>query len=789
MKSFNDRRLQRKLRAYDKSTRRHNTKPNPKKKQSKLDEKLEKARIVFMAGRAIAAIGSFGLSGTLFLLRHTLDSRREKNMFLRILIPFVFICVCITLMVEMANYNPNVGVNYNDNRSGIVMSSTTYNKYYNNVEGSTGISTNYPVTGNDIIQIESGGNITDGIQDVTLTSVQLQMVNQYASIIEKASADAGVPSWALYAINFWEGSGGLYDLPAKIGKGMFDLNQFGTKHSTGIVVDYYTYGVDQAKVDNKLQKGKYIGPFQLSTTITIKDGNGDGKGDAYNFADAALTAAHHLKSKYNSIVNYLPTSTPTEILWIAACGANNSGEGGFRWRHPNDSLDTFITEFSRFTNTDVVKELADGYYNTGRGGSGLTSVIKYLDKFGWKTEQSTRDKSWSNGIQWVSPLLDISILGGYWPGDSSGKREQEQPLPTENHASDFFVFEANGQPVHMANNRQNIEYLAASYAIGTRIRDNIAVVLDKAIESSPDYSQNNPNNSTIGTGPQRVIYNWELEQMNNGVLFEDLVMDTEGHTKEGKFHEVGYKGNFPIFIQATGGNYVSNLPWKFNGNSTTIGTSGCSMFALISTIHAAGYGTLEIPNHPGKLPTFENISEILSDGPIVSNDVKNTLGYKVNVLPTETKEDFEAIWKQLEQGIPYIVNVNSTTVTAYDEYLNTTQTQFTTGGHFIILAGGYKMGDTRFVEVVQSTGSRAGQKQPDHNRAIFDFDELVEKDVIRSSSGSAVPAYTIVGANNYPQPNYMQRNYKPPTRVEQTSTGVQVQETDDDIIIDRVTIQ
>lgn len=45
---------------------------------------------------------------------------------------------------------------------------------------------------------------------------------------------------------------------------------------------------------------------------------------------------------------------------------------------------------------------------------------------------------------------------------------------------------------------------------------------------------------------------------------------------------------------------------------------------------------------------------------------------------------------------------------------------------------------------------------------IFDFDELIDKKIIRTSMGYAVPAYTIVGGPGLPTPRYLDPRYIQP---------------------------
>ena len=694
--------------------------------------------------------------------------------------------------------------------------------------GTTGRDTGRGVSEEDISFAGEGlgSNPSKVLEGLELTEVEKKMAAQYSAIIEGASKDAGIPSWALYLISYLERSP-LSNFPLRIGDAGFTVDEFGTTRN-GKVIDYYTYGKEEAAQDGKLElNDDYRGPFQLKESeVTKRDFNGDGVADIYNYADAALMAAYHVKNKKDHIERYFSNqgvALDENTLWMLSLGANNSGQGGFNWRFPNDTYEVLKGQMQAIQSHPKMREMSESYYSQGRSSpEGRGKMYEILDELGWKVDSETRSKSWNRNVNWTQPILDISVFEGYWPGKSNGDRGKSQRLPTANTNREFMAFEHNGIPVFMGNNRQNMEYIVSSYAIGTMMRDTlyvyfggqiettehspVALALQEGYISLDEVREHNIKHSGyskseiesildsvdlgLKVGQKKVLYNWEAEQLEKGIPFSEIKRDNNAMNKLGPYGEVGYKGGFPLFVQGTNLNYVANIPWKFQGRRTTLGTSGCSVYALMSLIHGAGDGDKPIPNHGNSLPTFQNVARILDNGPIVSNHVKNGLGYTVAVFPTTTNKDMDKIWEKLEQGVPFVVNVNSRQVTAYDEYLVPNKTRFTSGGHFILLVGGYRQNGKRMVEVVQSTGSSAGLKKVDQNRAVFDYDELVSKKVIRSSFGSAVPAYTITGGKGLPTPRYLNNNYEVPDRVETTvRDSVEIESDSEDIVIDLFTIQ
>lgn len=796
------------------------------------------------------------------------SEKKKKSLALKFLSPFlfnfklvaIFISVSIFLLILLAGV---LTVNTKDkgfierNKDRLAMASLLYT-YNNKVENafdnvkheltqrpgsSQGlVDSNYLGAGNgnaiSFPNIDPNARIVyDNVSDIKLNDLERLRAGQYAGIIEESSNKAGIPSWVLYAISYWEGG------MTEIGGGL-RVGTIGSMTEFENGKDYYNY-IAPVNPDH----GNYVGPFQLDKNMDIRKFSGEETGgNAYNYADAAMTAAFHAKGKYDTVKGYVGEGYSDAQYWLLATGANNTGQGGFLWRYPQETHPKFMELQNNFLDVNNINKMANLYYSKDRADAngGRRALFEILDSLGWRFDATARDKKWTRGINWTQPLFvdktdtDTEQFNGgltreyegWWPGDSEtrNRKTANSKISTNNNetgarklsygpaTSEYMAYPGDGRVDYMMNNRVNIEYISISYAVGCVIRDTLAEVLGTEISpenTAPVYlayregyleppedftiydegkgdTVNLLNNSDLGIkiGQKKVLYNWEAEQLKEGLLFEDLKTDSRAIQKEGPYNEVGYKGTFPIFVQGTNMNSISKLPWKFQGRNTTLGTSGCSIFTLASMIHGAGYGDMEIPNYPGKLPTFKNLSEILTNGPITSNHVKNILGYNVSVLPTNKDSDFDNIWSKLLKGVPYVVNVNSKTVTAYDEYLNPKKTKFTNGGHFIILAGGYEQSGKRFVEVVQSTGSNAGLKEIDQNRVVFDFDEMIDVGVIRSSFGSAVPAYTITGGANLPNPKYLTTGYEIPTRVEQTiRESVEVETTNEDIVIDLFTVQ
>lgn len=269
-----------------------------------------------------------------------------------------------------------------------------------------------------------------------------------------------------------------------------------------------------------------------------------------------------------------------------------------------------------------------------------------------------------------------------------------------------------------------------------------AISLEEEIDK---LKKSKPNKINYSDKPQ---YYWQQPLYNN-------LNNKEKKQITGELGEVGYKGLFPIFIQGDPVDKLSKLPWKFQGENTTLGESACSLYSLCSLLTAAGYSDKNIPNTNDK-PNIITLKRYFANGPITWAHVNQY--YDVKIIPTSTKDGQDRIFEDLLLGIPYVVNVRNGTVTAYLDNGEITKTIFTSRGHFMIMDKAKEENGKRYVSLIQSSRSNASLWGLDQNNAWFDYDEIIDKKVLRSSQGNAVPAYTVVGGKNLPQPLYLDIN-------------------------------
>lgn len=289
------------------------------------------------------------------------------------------------------------------------------------------------------------------------------------------------------------------------------------------------------------------------------------------------------------------------------------------------------------------------------------------------------------------------------------------------------------------------------YNAGDSMVDNIVKIYIRATDSKLQLDKIKVNiTPTInelpeGKGLNGLSYYWQNSIYNDlGKWDKKKIV--------GPLGEVGYKNDFPVFIQGDPVDKLSKLKWKFAGSETTLGDAACSLYSLCSLLHAAGYGDKNIPG-TGDIPTMQNLMKYFTDGPVTGVHVNQY--YDVKFRSTATSEGQEEIFQDLLVGVPYVVNVRSGLVTAYKPDGTTMNTIFTSTGHFMIMESAKIEDGKRLVSLVQSSRSDASLGKLDQNDAWFDYDEIINKGVLRSSVGIAVPAYTIVGGNNLPLPKYL----------------------------------
>ena len=269
--------------------------------------------------------------------------------------------------------------------------------------------------------------------------------------------------------------------------------------------------------------------------------------------------------------------------------------------------------------------------------------------------------------------------------------------------------------------------------------------LEKWFEGVEDIQPYNPYTITYSNkGISGLRYYWQDRP--------EITDKRERKQLVGSLGEVGWKGNFPVFIQGDPVDKLSKTPWKYGTGTTTLGESGCSLYSMLTILTAAGYDKFPIPNTGEELGLL-TLANRFPVGPVLGGSL-NSLGYEVKFKNTATAEGIHSIFNDLVAGIPYVINTKSGTFNAYTE--NGIQpTWFTTLGHFLVLSRGEWIDGKRMVEVVQSSWSDAGLGRLDQNAAMYDIDELFQKGILKSSGGISVPAYTVVGGKGLPKPTYL----------------------------------
>lgn len=323
---------------------------------------------------------------------------------------------------------------------------------------------------------------------------------------------------------------------------------------------------------------------------------------------------------------------------------------------------------------------------------------------------------------------------------------------TSKDNKNHYVVVSGAQFMHMTQSYHLGRYL--EQAMGTMIQLN---------------GQSNSRNTRSSTTPS--IYYSEFQQLQNNetpqvdarvidynnldveAFKENLpstpYIDQDVKSYSGKFEEVGYKGNFPIFAQSPK-NISGSTLIKFNNNSTTLYEAGCSIYATTSLLHYMGLGDKPIPNDIQNSGINENnfispssLSNVLT-APVTPNKVAK-LGYNVKQLPTNTPDDIRNIMKEVKNGTPYVVNVRKGNVKALDTDGKVTTQSFTETGHFIIISNVVDINDKTYFEVVDSNYNYNSNNT---NRLLFDLEDAIAKDIFKSSVGYPVPAFTILGIND-----------------------------------------
>lgn len=594
-----------------------------------------------------------------------------------------------------------------------------------------------------------------------LTATQIEMIREFVRIINDACDETNVEPWVLCGELMSEnslaqlGESGIY-LPV-LG---FDFSHYGKSWKNGKVINF-----------TNMNRQMYIDEGH-NTAPTWDDGPFQFTGNNWPFDKCSLVDSAKAAGKrffgndFGGIMrDYLKSYTSNEtVLQAFMCAAHNTGPAGMKYRIPKDARADAVKLFEGILNDEGIASFGESVIKSGHGPTENREVFKLFDKHGnftYSTEAYNQSKN--AGYTPKNPPKDLSILR--YRGNGSGERISSGFINSQNNRLDGsrygkkYVYCGDVNDPEMIFSYIEARYIIASYAGGKTLWNSLNQALSEV-----------DSNSRTSGGQRGLSYIW---QTLSGI--SPTAINYSDTRIQGAFGQVGYKGMFPLFVQGAGMNDISNLPWKFNGSPTTLGSSGCSMFALMSLIHGVGYGDLPLPNKD--LPNdglneegyicFEKLSQILTNGPLLSDDA-NYLGYRTKTVPTD-RAGLEELYDYLKQGIPFIVNVRYGDVGGYDADGQKHIVHFTNSGHFMIFSGAYEADGKRYVEVVQSTYSNAGTAKNDENALVFDYDELIEKEIIRSSFGSCVPAYTIIGReDNLREPIYMNSTYQvkedlPPT--------------------------
>lgn len=603
-----------------------------------------------------------------------------------------------------------------------------------------------------------------------LTDIDKERLREYIKICEESASKQNVPPWVIIAINILEKDAlQLSDSGVYVGPAKFDeCRTYGTVHpGTKKVVNYTNYGKDEVAYDGNVESSTYVGPFQLDSAYGAKD--------RYNFVESANVSINAQSSRYKAAKEYFEGITDNDdFLWAVAITMHNTGNGGFYARVPKKGTDTrqhFYNSIMQIQRNPKFTDVSERMFKDWGNKANLKDMFLLFDGLEGISYAKELVEDFNTGTT-KSPIYNTSTQIKSTPGDNNGKYCGDgggETVPKQGFKV-YLYGDKRGCVIGATGNKQygwEFDYEAGRYLFGGLTKGKYLYNTAKAALSEIDGANAKGAGLFSGSSFKRIVndlrYYWKSKDTANNVTPESL------------FDEVGYKGSYPIFVQGTRLNDVSKTPWKFSGQSTTLGASGCSLFTLASLIHGVGYGQVPIPNQPNGVDglnengyiCLQELAKAIPNGPVISDSV-SALGYIVKTVPT-TDEGLEELYGYLKQGIPFAVNVRYGDITGYDEVYNPHTVHFTNEGHFLLLVGAFELGDKRYVEVVQSTYSNAGKADNDQNALVFDFDELKEKKIIRSGSGYCVPAYTITGIQGSSQtPSYMKPDYSAPTRVQLT---------------------
>lgn len=553
--------------------------------------------------------------------------------------------------------------------------------------------------------------------------------------------------------------------------------------SYGDIASNYKKG-DLLKIPNDRTDKKFVGSkgdgvFQIEKDAYIKDYFG-----LHEFAipNQFVAAAHHSSTKMTSS-GY--KSLSPNIYWTLK---STSHMADATIQFPLDEMNTWIPLLEKWLSMDIGNKVINTLNTYGVNSSNYNKVApmlllyhsaKVVGKDNLRIyvqgyNGSSVPTSFKNVHSYVATTQDTfvtKIIPDLWQVIPTISKSSNGALVSSmfknwkpSYADSYpnLAIERDGKRIVHIRFHAGARHLLQTYHYGRYMEQALKLMLNKASQPQPQTSRKIDNPITPS------LYYSEFEQLENGraLSVNPDILDYNNLDKEafrqylpivnynnqdiksysGQFEEVGWKGDYPIFAQSTR-NVSGNTPITFNNQPTTLADAGCSIYALTSLLHKLGLANQSIPNDlnnkglaPNTYITPSSLSKVIS-APITPYKVSQ-LGYKVKQLPTNTPDDIRTLMKEVQNGIPYIVNVRSGDIRAVDGDGNVFKFSFTNSGHFILLTDVHEIKGKLYFEVVDSNYTYPNK---DSNRLLFDLEDAIAKDIFKSSSGVPVPALTITG--------------------------------------------
>lgn len=604
----------------------------------------------------------------------------------------------------------------------------------------------------------------------------LNYYREYAEIMSKAAKDSGIPLYYLAGGQALDGTGFISVSPVLMPGHCLNVAYYGKKAKDGTTITLKTYGQKYfsefpPSCDTSSKVVQIFGLLKGAswTDANAIDGNKDGTKDPYNFYDSAYTAGKHIKNLINQTTKI--TGYNENQVQAGVFSGYNAGATGWKQAIPPNELKYFSELLNKGmlknNNRQLITEaLKGGVYNKEINGA-VTNL--FLDMgFALNKDNSgfgvfDRSKLVMNTkIPTVGGCYnangDVIYVGtrnscpsGYINsgacGNRYGVRSDKGCAGAKAHTNGTMggYLKLGSQPTDkepdgkqwIVISRESGAYIVKGIAAGYRMESEINAFLRKG--------------STTNYTPHFGLIRKKQDRFTKPI-YEESTINTVDELA------VGNKGEFPIYPQTGRWNNhrtPSAVSWKWKGSEyfnsgekVNLGNAGCSLISMTSMIHGLGLGNKPIPImlEKGKIefPTLENMSNILTSGPVIGQDAEY-LGYKVKYIDYSNSKD--ELFYELLKGIPYVVNVVNSPIDAYDQTgkIKIETTNFTYGGHFIILKQAYEIDGKRFVEIVNS--NRFGDNRAsinDQNKVLIDFDSMINN----HSFLEGLPAYTITGTDD-----------------------------------------